>query len=74
APPGALEGAAQIHAAATLAAALDTLESLAERGWRAIVGEPGHGSAGAIGGDAVAERTETFDPLEAFSSSIRRPG
>ena len=54
-----------------VAAAMATLERLADLGWRAVVGEPprrddhGEGAVarGAIGGDAVAERTETFDPL-----------
>ena len=43
------------------------LEILADRGWRALVGDPPRGERGgpgrALGGDAVAERTESFDPL-----------
>jgi hypothetical protein len=65
--PGALDGVAAAHATATVTAAVATLEKLADRGWRAIVGDsPGLAGAHAIGGDAVAERTETFDPLAAL--------
>lgn len=68
---GPLGGAAEAHATALLAAAMVTLERLADLGWRAVVGEPprrgDHGEGivarDAIGGDAVAERTESFDPL-----------
>ncbi len=68
---GRLGGAAEAHASAMLAAAMATLERLSDLGWRAVVGEPprrgdrgdGVGARVAIGGDAVAERTETFDPL-----------
>jgi hypothetical protein len=71
--PGALHGVAEEHVAAMLAAATTTLERLSDLGWRAVVGDPprpaGRGtdrSPRAIGGDAVAERTESFDPLAAF--------
>jgi hypothetical protein len=74
---GALSGVAEEHAKAMLAAATTTLERLSDLGWRAVVGDPprspGRGPDGrayrAIGGDAVAERTESFDPLRAFESS-----
>ena len=74
ATPGPLSGAAEAHASAMVAAAMATLERLADLGWRAVVGEPprrddhGEGAVarGAIGGDAVAERTESFDPLRAL--------
>jgi hypothetical protein len=67
----ALQGVAAEHRAALLAAANTTLERLADRGWRAVVGDSPRtaGRAGAsaggsaIGGDAVAERSESFDPL-----------
>ena len=56
-----------------LGAAMTTLERLSDLGWRAVVGDPprnaGRGrdpSTWAIGGDAVAERTETFDVLAPF--------
>jgi hypothetical protein len=66
--PGDLGGAAEAHASAMVAAAMSTLERLSDLGWRAVVGDPPrHGEGGgrrrAIGGDAVAERTEPFDPL-----------
>ncbi len=69
--PGPLSGPAEAHAAAMVTAAMATLERLADLGWRAVVGEPprrgdhGEGAVArrAIGGDAVAERTESFDPL-----------
>jgi hypothetical protein len=70
APSGPLTGVAAEHASATVAAALTTLETLADRGWRALVGDPPRGETGrrgrALGGDAVAERTEAFDPLAAL--------
>ena len=72
APAGPLGGAAVAHATAVVAAALATLERLSDLGWRAVVGDtPGpadHGTQGprALGGDAVAERTESFDPLAGF--------
>ena len=69
----ALHGVAKDHADAMLAAAMTTLERLSDLGWRAVVGDPPR-SAGrsrdaatwAIGGDAVAERTEAFDVLAPF--------
>lgn len=68
-PAVRLGGAAMAHATAMVAAALLTLEQLADLGWWAVVGDAPHalgrGAPGprAIGGDAVAERTEAFDPL-----------
>lgn len=70
----ALHGVADDHASAMLDAALTTLDRLSDLGWRAVVGDPpravGRTRDGrapwAIGGDAVAERTETFDALAAF--------
>ncbi|MEX2183175.1 MAG: lysine 5,6-aminomutase subunit alpha [Chloroflexota bacterium] len=68
--PGRLTGVAEEHAAAAIAAALTTLERLGDLGWRAVVGDGpgGGGGAGAggrwaLGADAVAERTDPFDPL-----------
>ncbi len=78
--PGSFSGAAQAHTEAMLAAALTTLERLADLGWRAVVGEPpratGAGGGGgssrrAIGGEAVAERTEAFDPLAGIDAALR---
>ncbi|HSL75855.1 MAG TPA: lysine 5,6-aminomutase subunit alpha [Candidatus Limnocylindrales bacterium] len=69
----ALHGVASEHASAMVAAAMTTLERLSDLGWRAVVGDPprspgrtrGSGTW-AIGGDAVAERTEAFDALAPF--------
>ena len=48
-------------------AALTTLDRLADLGWRAVVGDGPAGSGlRALGGDAVADRTEAFDPLGAL--------
>jgi hypothetical protein len=69
----ALHGVAGDHATQMLAAAATTLERLSDLGWRAVVGDPPRtvartreGAAWAIGGDAVAERTETVDVLAPF--------
>jgi hypothetical protein len=70
----ALHGVAADHATAMLAAATTTIERLADLGWRAVVGDAPRasgrgretGAPWAIGGDAVAERTESFDALAAF--------
>lgn len=72
-PPTALGGAAADHAARVVAAAGATLDRLADLGWRAVVGDaPGGVERGgrpqALGGDAVAERTESFDPLRAIGT------
>ena len=62
--PPELTGVAAAHASASVAAALETLEALGDRGWQALVDHPlGIRAGGAV--DAVAERTETFDPLSA---------
>jgi hypothetical protein len=70
----ALHGLAADHSKAMLSAATSTLERLADLGWRAVVGDAPRsagrgrdaGAPSAIGGDAVAERTESFDALAAF--------
>ena len=70
----ALHGVASDHATAMLAAASATLDRLSDLGWRAVVGDAPREvrrsregrASGAIGGDAVAERTESFDALAAF--------
>ncbi|HEV8490408.1 MAG TPA: lysine 5,6-aminomutase subunit alpha [Candidatus Limnocylindrales bacterium] len=59
-----LAGLALDHAKAVVAAAVRTLEELGDRGWRSVLGDaPGGGERLRIGGDAVVERTESFDPL-----------
>jgi hypothetical protein len=61
--PANLEGAAAAHAEGMLAAAAATLERLADRGWRAILGDRLDSAPRGLGADAVAERTEAIDPL-----------
>jgi hypothetical protein len=59
-----LAGLALDHAKAVVLAAIRTLEGLGDRGWRSVLGEaPGGGERLRIGGAAVVERTEAFDPL-----------
>jgi hypothetical protein len=59
-----LDGDAARHAEAVVAAATRTLEELDGGGWRAVLADaPGGGERLRLGGDAVAERTEGFDPL-----------
>jgi hypothetical protein len=62
-----LDGVAADHAARAIEAARITLERLTARGWRAVLGEsPGQALEEAIGADAVAERSEPFDPFAAL--------
>jgi hypothetical protein len=57
-----LTGVAAAHAAGAVAAALATIGALEDRGWGALVDSP-LGIQSNIGAEAVAERTESFDPL-----------
>ena len=51
--------------------ALATLDMLADRGWRAISGDAPEDGLRSIGGnDAVADRTEIFDPFEALLGRV----
>jgi hypothetical protein len=60
---GALTGDALEHARGMVRTAVATLDQLADHGWRTVAGdEPGGGRA-LRGRDAVAERTESFDPF-----------
>ncbi|HET7029005.1 MAG TPA: lysine 5,6-aminomutase subunit alpha, partial [Candidatus Limnocylindrales bacterium] len=62
--PRRLAGAALDHAQATASAALRTLDRLADDGWRAVIGDgPAEAADLRLGADAVAERSDTFDPL-----------
>jgi hypothetical protein len=62
--PPVLRGVALEHARATAAAALRTLDRLADDGWRAVIGDgPAEAADGSLGADAVAERSDPFDPL-----------
>jgi hypothetical protein len=59
-----LEGQALDHAQSVVAAAIRTLERLRDIGWRSVLGEgPSGGERPRIGADAVADRSEPFDPL-----------
>lgn len=58
-------GPALEHARATVAAAMETLERLASRGWPSVLGASIAGAdRGRLGADAVVERSESFDPFE----------
>ena len=62
--PRRLTGAAAEHARATAEAALRTLERLADDGWRSVIGDgPADAAELRLGADAVAERSDAFDPL-----------
>ena len=62
--PSSLTGPAREHARATAEAALRTIDRLSDDGWRAIIGDGPTDVAGSrLGADAVAERSEAFDPL-----------
>ena len=64
--PGALTGVALDHARGMIAAALETLDRLADDGWRAVAGDPPSWARPRTATrDAVAERTESFDPFGA---------
>ena len=69
-----LAGLALDHAKAVVLAAARTLEGLGDRGWRSVLGEaPGGGERLRIGGDAVVERTESFDALAPAATERNRP-
>ena len=59
------------HVRATATTALRTLERLADDGWRSVIGDGPAGAEGArLGADAVAERSDPFDPLGAELSRV----
>jgi hypothetical protein len=73
--PAVLAGAALEHARLTAAAALRTLDRLADHGWRAVIGDgPADALDLRIGADAVAERSDPFDPLGGELSRIALTG
>ena len=50
-----------------VAAALETLERLGDRGWRTVAGDPGSGvRSRSATRDGAVERTEAFDPFESL--------
>lgn len=63
--PGPLSGIALEHARGMVAAALATLDRLADQGWRTVAGDPpSWARARSTTPDAVTERAEPFDPFE----------
>jgi hypothetical protein len=61
---GGLTGAARTHAEASIRAGIETLEALANEGWRAVIGDPmGGPDRERLGADAVVERSEPYDPF-----------
>ena len=68
--PRPLTGSAHDYATAMVAAAVQTLERLADEGWRVVAGDAGTGLGSMrTGRGAVIDRGDTFDPLAA----IRQP-
>jgi D-Lysine 5,6-aminomutase TIM-barrel domain of alpha subunit len=66
-----LVGLALEHARATVAAAVTTLDRLADDGWRSVLGDSPDGAEHVrLGADSVAERTELFDP---FAAALAAP-
>jgi hypothetical protein len=67
----ALAGAALEHARETAESALRALDRLADDGWRSIIGDGPNGDGGnRLGADAVAERSDPFDPLAVDLSRV----
>ena len=62
--PSALRGLALEHASGAVRAADATLAQIESGAWRALVTSMAHAEEGGLGADAVATRTERFDPLE----------
>jgi hypothetical protein len=62
--PGALRGIALDHARGMITVAVETLDRLADQGWRTVAGDP-PSSRSRPRRDAVTERTESFDPFAA---------
>jgi len=59
-----LRGASAEHAEAMIAEARATLEGLRDLGWRAVLGQSMNPSQPSLlGADAVADRTESFEPF-----------
>jgi hypothetical protein len=67
-----LGGPALEHARETAAAALRTLDRLADDGWRSVIGD-GPSEVSGLGADAVAERSDPFDPFAGELTAVSRP-
>jgi len=65
-----LSDAALEHARVTAGIALRTLERLADDGWRSVIGDAPPTDGHRLGADAVAERSDPFDPLGAELSRV----
>jgi hypothetical protein len=65
ATPAPLGHGAAAHLEAVLTSAQRTLEVLEGDGWRSVMDDPVPAEGGRLGGDAVAERRESFDPFDA---------
>lgn len=65
--PGPLRGVALDHARGMVSAALETLERLADQGWRSVAGDASVGvRSRSARRDTAIERTEAFDPFESL--------
>jgi hypothetical protein len=62
--PGSLTGTALEHARAMVTVAIETLDQLAEAGWRAVAGDETHEPNGSRRIETVAVRTDPFDPFD----------
>lgn len=70
--PSELAGIALEHARGAIGVAMATIEMLTDRGWRAVAGDGlGVAAARGLGREAVAERTESFDPIDVALSAGR---
>ena len=67
--PRALHGAALQHARHSVESALALLQRIADEGWPAVLGLAS-ASSGRLGGEAVAERSEEFDPFRGRSGAV----
>jgi len=62
---GPLRGIALDHARGMVSVALETLERLADQGWRSVAGDASSGTRSrSVRRDMAVERTEAFDPFE----------
>jgi len=62
--PGPLRGVALDHARGMVSVALETLERLADQGWRSVAGDASVGGRSrSAGRDTAIERSEAFDPF-----------
>jgi len=68
-----LSGAAVDHASGVMRAVAATLTALEDAGWRPIVDQPLGIDEARLGADAVATRTESFDPLAVLERGTGAP-